>query len=217
MAVTSSLKRGLDLPVWEWLRFNPIGNTAAAWATCTAETQDRYIYLITPTAQPSAFWRYDTYSDGWQVLASPPVAALTLADTAYDEREGYRCRALSGSTTSSVFMPALSGQILSGSIIRILEGTGRGQQRNVLSVSDPIIQDNGTLSIAATATTLTDNTKKWKFNQWAGYQVRVSFSTGAPQIRKILYNDDNLPIVLDKGVYKVQLIYIPPIQEIKKK
>ena len=189
MAVTSSLKRGLDLPVWEWLRFNPIGNTAAAWATCTAETQDRYIYLITPTAQPSAFWRYDTYSDGWQVLASPPVAALTLADTAYDEREGYRCRALSGSTTSNVFMPALSGQILSGSIIRILEGTGRGQQRNVLSVSDPIIQDNGTLSIAATATTLTDNTKKWKFNQWAGYQVRVSFSTGAPQIRKILYND----------------------------
>ena len=187
MAVTVNLKKGIDLPVWEWLRFNPVGNTAAGWTTCTAYTQDRYIYLITTTAAPNGFWRYDTYSDSWQTLATPNTALLTVGTMYYDEREGFRCRALSGSS-NSVFMPALTGQVLSGSMIRIQEGTGRGQQKNILAVSDPIIQDNG-FCTTATAIQITDNTKKWKFNQWAGYQVRLTFDAGASQIRKVLYND----------------------------
>ena len=185
---TSSLRRTLDVPVWEWLRFSPIA-TAAAFATCTSDTgTDRYIYYITTGAAPTTFYRYDSWTDGWQQLSPPNTALLTIGDMQYVSFNGFRCRALSGSNANNIIMPALTGQVLSGSVIKIQEGTGRGQTNVIANVSDPIIQDQGVLT-TATAIQLTDNTKKWKFNQWTGYQVRLVFDAGASQVRNILYND----------------------------
>jgi len=185
---TSSLRRTLDLPVWEWLRFSPIA-TAAAFCTCTSDIgTDRYIYYLTTTAAPTTFYRYDTYTDGWQQLSPPNTALLTVGDMQYTMFNGFRCRALSGSNATNIIMPALTGQVLSGSVIKIQEGTGRGQVNTIANVSDPIIQDQGVLT-TATATQLTDTTKKWKFNQWTGYQVRLVFDAGASQVRNVLYND----------------------------
>ena len=160
-----------------------------AFSTCTSDIgTDRYIYYITTGAAPTTFYRYDTLTDGWQQLAPPNTALLTVGDMQYTAYNGFRCRALSGSTSTNMFMPALTGQILSGSIIKIMEGTGRGQINTISAVSDPIIQDQGVLT-TATAIQITDSTKKWKFNQWAGYQVRLVYDAGASQVRNILYND----------------------------
>ena len=186
--VTSSLRRTLDLPVWEWVRFSPIA-TAAGFCTCTSEVlNDRYIYYITTGAAPATFYRYDTYTDGWQQLAPPNTALLTVGDMQYVAFNGFRCKALSGSTASTLVMPALTGQVLSGSAVKIMEGTGRGQVAVISAVSDPIMQDQGVLT-TATANQLTDSTKKWKFNQWVGYQVRLVYDAGASQVRNVLYND----------------------------
>src|ERR1017187_7592844 len=90
--ITSSLRRALDLPIWEWLRFNPAGNTLAQWCTCTSENgSDRYIYFLTNVAAPATFWRYDTYTDGWQSLASPNILPSTVTDIRYTLNNGFRC------------------------------------------------------------------------------------------------------------------------------
>ena len=198
---TSSLRRALDLPAWEWLRFAPFA-TAAGYCTCTSEVgADRFIYFMTSQTAPNTFWRYDTWTDGWQNLASPNAYLLTYGDMRYVAANGYRCRVLSGSTTN-MLMPALTGQVLSGSVIKIQEGTGRGQFNTILSVSDPIIYDQGVVT-TATIQTITDTTKRWKYNQWAGYQIRLVFDAGASQIRKILYNDNQNIYVADTNYQQI--------------
>lgn len=184
MAITSSLKLGLDLPVWEWLRFQPIGATAAGWCTCTNETgNDRYLYFLGTT-----FYRYDTYTDGWQQLATPNTALSTVGVMRYVGFNGFHARSLGTGSATTIHIPALNGLVFVNNSIDIVEGTGKGQSRTISSVTDPTIWDQGMLT-TATATQLTDTTKKWKFNQWAGYQVRLTYAAGASQIRVILYND----------------------------
>ncbi len=73
MAVTLNLKPGIDLPVYQWLRFTPA--TAAAGNCVSSDKRgiDRYIYML---LSATAFWRYDTYSDSYQQLANPPSLAF---------------------------------------------------------------------------------------------------------------------------------------------
>ena len=68
MAFAHNLKLGIDLPIWQWLRFSPV-MTSAGMCMCTDERgTGRYIYLLLGTA---AFYRYDTVTDNYQLLASP--------------------------------------------------------------------------------------------------------------------------------------------------
>lgn len=187
MPITSSLKKGLDLPVWEWLRFAP-NASAAGFCTCTSEHgTDRYIYYMNSTAAPNSFWRYDTWSDSWQTLAPPNTALSTWGSMRYAAKNGYRCRALGG-TSTTVKMPGLMGGVLNGYEIKIIEGTGKGQSRIITNVSDPIIVDNG-IATTANALSIFDNLKRWKINQWVGYQCRILYNAGAGQMRNVLYND----------------------------
>jgi len=69
MPFNHNLNRGVDLPVYQWLRFLPAtpGN-----GSCMCNDQrgiDRFIYFI---FSATSFWRYDTWSDSWQQLANPP-------------------------------------------------------------------------------------------------------------------------------------------------
>jgi hypothetical protein len=186
MTVTNNNKVQVDLPVWEWLRFAPTVTVAGA-CTCSSDLDGgRYIYYL-PSA--TVFYRYDTYTDGWQTLSPPTTTTIAIAAMRYTSQGGIRGNVLSAGATS-VVIPGLQGDKLVGQTIRITSGTGAGQERVISAITHQIVE-NG-LASTASATTLTDNQtipKKWLINQWQGYQCRVVFGVGSSQMRKVLYND----------------------------
>ncbi len=87
MPVTLNIKQGIDLPVYQWLRFMPV-TTAAGATQCNDERgTDRYVYMLLGA---TSFWRYDTWTDNYQQLASPVTAITFAAGTAmvYDPSQG---------------------------------------------------------------------------------------------------------------------------------
>jgi len=106
---------------------------------------------------------------------------------------GYYGRVISAGT-NNIVSSAHYGEILKGFDIRIVSGTGAGQQRVVTAVSDPVVADAGVATSVSSTTSLlqiTDSTKNWTVNQWVGYQVRITYGSGISQVRKILYNSNN--------------------------
>lgn len=192
MSVTSQLKPIVDLPVFEWARFAPV-NTASS----SAYTRDeRYIYYIYQTA----FWRYDTYNDSWQQLATPVLGIGNLTDLTYCNTQGYYSRAIgSGGGNNTIQLAGLVGNVLVGQKIRITSGTGAGQERTITAVSAPIIHDRGVITGTSSNTGLIDastgvGAKAWRVNQWRDYQVRLDYSAGVggqTQLRPILNNNNN--------------------------
>jgi len=190
MSVTINLKKQVDLPVWEWTRFAPAATTALSTLTSPDVVQDnRYLYYL---VGGTGFYRYDTITDTWQTLNYPTYssgvnAPLTVLSTRHSSYGGYRGRILSGSTTTFL-APGIYGNILSGKTMRIYNGLGAGQERIITSVTEPTVYEFGVVT-TATVSVLTDTTKKWKWNQWSGYQVSIIYGTGQTQRRKVLYND----------------------------
>jgi len=182
MAIVNTLKPVLDLPVWEWARFQPAASAAGTCMCTSDDGSDRYIYYLNTT-----FWRYDTYTDGWQQLMTPPGAIVTTAALKYSEYGGFRGNCL-GATSSTMTIPGLRGSLLQGYKIRIISGTGMGQERTIASITDAVTLDQGVVTGAST-TAITDSTKRWKTNQWVGYQVRITLNSGVTQVRKVLYSD----------------------------
>jgi hypothetical protein len=73
MPVTLNLKKGIDLPVFQWLRFLPASSAAGA-SMCTDERgTNRFIYILLGA---TSFWRYNTWTDSFQQLASPPTMSF---------------------------------------------------------------------------------------------------------------------------------------------
>ena len=172
----------LNLPVWE-LCNQAVTASGATSALVTAEDgSSRYIYYLTA----STFYRYDTYADSWQQLATPNVAPVTLVDLSYTLRRGVHGRVLSA-TSTSITIGGLRGPTLNGYNMELLRGTGLGQKKVLTYVSDNVL-DFGVVT-ATSASALTDSTKKWAYNQWAGYSVAITYGTDATQYKEILYND----------------------------
>jgi hypothetical protein len=73
MTVILNLKKGIDLPIYQWLKFLPVTSAAGASSVSDDRGTDRYIYHLLGAAQ---FWRYDTWTDSWQQLASPPTVSF---------------------------------------------------------------------------------------------------------------------------------------------
>ncbi len=203
MSLTNNLKKQIDTPVWEWTRLAPAVSSAVS-STCTADnstyhvTFGRYVYymqaaatLATTTAL-TGFFRYDTISDSYQLLSQPPGALLTFSGMQFAGGQGYNGMVLA-STSNTITTAALTGQTLKGFDIRIIGGTGIGQQRIITGISDLVIADNGTLSAVPVSPQnfVTDINKNWTINQWVGYQVRFVSAAGQSQIRKIMYNTSN--------------------------
>jgi len=184
MAVTNLLKTQVDQPVFEWMRFAPTATNSTS-ILLSSDTSARYMYYIIG----QAMFRYDTYSDSWQECAAPNIAPSTCVAGKYSAHSGNRGHTISAtSTTITVGGFGRLGNLCVGSKIRILYGTGAGQERTITACSDGVIHDNG-LATTASANQIGDSTKKWRVNQWDGYNCRLTFSTGQSQIRKILYND----------------------------
>jgi hypothetical protein len=184
MPVTNNNKAQVDVPVFEWMRFLPAATPALSAMSAVEIPGERYFYVISG----ATFWRYDTVTDTFTQLASPPTAALTAVAMKFSPYGRYVGRVLSAPSSTTLEIPGLQANRLNGETIRIMSGTGQGQERTILSSAEPIIKDHGVCTTAAAAS-ITDNVKKWNFNQWKGYQCKLVYGTGQTQYRKILYND----------------------------
>lgn len=193
MSVTSQLKPIVDLPVWEWMRFAPVVSTAVSAMTTANNLSNRYLYYLVT----SAFYRYDTYSDNWQQLASPLLAPSALLEMGYTSASGYNGRAIGpGTGNNTIEMAGLSGNALVGYKIRIKSGTGAGQERTITAVSAPIVKDRGVVTTASNTFVIDASSapsiKLWASNEYRDYQVRIDYGAGLPTaIRRILYNSSN--------------------------
>lgn len=193
MTISNKLSKIVDRPVWEWCRFNPVGNTAAGSVLCTNDDgTGRMMYYL--HGNTTTFYRYDTWTDAWQLLAPALTAVGTVSSALkYSAYGGWRGHVLAA-TSTGLTVPGLQNNVLLKTVdgnavkVRIMTGTGAGQEKTVTAVAAPVVADYGVATSGSTSTVV-DSIKKWKFNQWRGYQVRITFGTGLGQIRKIMYND----------------------------
>lgn len=184
MALTNKLKPIVDLPVWEWMRFNPLtSNSLMAWTTSEDGT-DRYIYEMSG----NSFFKYDVVTDTWMQLSNAPSVPINFSSITYSKYAGNRFRVLQYIDASNLKIPYIQGGTdLIGTTIRVIFGAGIAQDNVISAVGNEIIEDNG-VATSATAGLITDTVKKWKINQWAGYTCKIVFGTGAVQQRTIIYN-----------------------------
>lgn len=74
MALTSyNFRKGVDVPVFEWMAFNP----NITYHGCSMDSDgSRFIYMVNQfgttgtTASTTQLWRYDTWTNGWQYIAT---------------------------------------------------------------------------------------------------------------------------------------------------
>lgn len=193
MPFSNNLKKHIDLPVWEWLRFFPAANSALSEMASIETADNRYIYMLVS----STFFRYDTYNDVWTSLAPPVTAPLLVLSLKYFPYSGYH-GAVASATATTITGPFLQGRTFIGSVIRIISGTGNGQEKTITGHEDAVIADSGiVLAGGASTLTITDPSKKWDINQWTGYQVKIVNFIGQSQYRKILYNSATVLTVSD--------------------
>ena len=202
MPLTNLLKPQVDLPVFEWLRFSPSASAAATALSTSEDNTGRYLYYVVGNTLVSTIYKYDTYSDSWQTATNLATGSLTTGIAAkYTKYNGYRGDVISATSTTLTLAGLKSSQLL-GQTIRIISGTGAGQERVITSVADPVIWDSGTVTTAGTAS-FSDVNKKWKVNQWDAYQVRFTMNQGIQNTRKILYNGASTLFVQDDNFQSI--------------
>ena len=166
----------------------------APQAADTGSWQNRYIYALNATDQ----WRYDTYSDAWSYLGNlypnSPASTVTGVWKKDDGHVGRFISATSGSTTS--LGAFLNESAVVGLKIKVVSGPGRGDERTIISATQPTNHEyltvTGYLNTVTTQGYVTDSSKKWIPNQWRGYQVRVYLGTSQQYfVRRILYNNND--------------------------
>lgn len=180
----------VDLPFFELCSQSPAATTAVSGVVIPDGAGDDFMYVMIG----SVFYLYDMRFDTWQQLTTPPTAPATCLAMAYTKRRGFHAHVLAA-TSTTVTLPYLPGNVLSGEDFEILQGVGLGQTRTLTYVSDTT-HDEGVITAVSTSS-LTDSTKKWRVNQWAGYMVGVTFGTNATQYKKILYNNENTLTIAD--------------------
>ena len=182
-----------DLPFFQLCNQLPVTSSAISAFTTDETGIDKYIYYLVG----STFYRYSKEGDGWILLPAPLVAPATLISMRYTKRRGHHCKVISA-TANSVTVGGLIGKTLDGFQAEILDGVGAGQVRTLTYVSDNI-NDSGVIT-STTTSTIVDSTKKWKINQWVGYQLHFHFGTDAAQSFHILYNDATTLYVADANL-----------------
>ena len=191
MALTNNLKSQIDLPVWEYCRFAPAATTNVSSLTTGNILITRYLYY----QLSNLLYRYDTITDSWHQLSSTPANTPTIMNNnVLSNAVGRYGQAITGGT-NTIQLAGLSGRALVGYKIRIIGGTGAGQERTITDVSLPIIGDRGVVTTASGTQIIDASTgigiKQWKTNKWINYQVRIDFGAGRTQVRPILWNNIN--------------------------
>ena len=107
MAVANRNKLLLDRPMWEQLPFAPATGVAG---TSIADDGVRYIYCMFATSATAAqFWRYDTWADSWQQLATPATQTGSVGCIKYVESIGGQ---FGGATYGSVCSSSYSSLLI---------------------------------------------------------------------------------------------------------
>lgn len=220
-ALTSNtLSKQVDLPTWEWTRFAPAVSSAVS-STCSADNPDflqtehgRYLYYLISATQ---FVRYDTWTDMYQQLSSPPVSPFNVSAMKFAGAYGPEGKVLAA-TSTTLTLPAISMEAMLGYDVTIVSGTGAGQRRRITGVSEPTVHDSGVVTAVANALggiTMTDTLKAWSVNQYAGYTVRITGNSGIGQYRRILSNAATVLVVGDSTQMNMRLnnpaIFAPAI------
>lgn len=188
-----ALKKLVDLPYFELCNQLPAATSSISAMTTAEEGDAETIYYISG----SNFIAIDVVGDTSRILAAPNVAPATLVSMVYTRRRGYHSRVISA-TSTTLRIAGLRGKTLDGQTIRILHGTGLGQEK-VLTWTGETVHDAGVIT-GTTVNNLADSLKKWEPNQWAGYMVGITFGTDATQYKKILYNDTTTLYIADANL-----------------
>ena len=197
MSVISNLKKVVDIPVWEWLRPLLVGTSASTSAPNTFATAGkpfaRHIYHIAGTT--NGVFRYDTWSDSWGQVTSAIYSQATVAASRFNDSHGYFGRVISSPSTSTLQIGIPRGNKSVGLKIKILNGTGAGQERTITAVADTVIED--TMVVSSTSNLqIVDSTKNYARNQYRDYIVRIVGNTNT-DIRKIIWNTNNTVVFAD--------------------
>ena len=76
----------LDRPQWEQVSFAPATGIAG---TCNCDDNRRFIYTYFQiNATVAQFWRYDTWADCWQQLATPATQTGSVANLTFTKAVG---------------------------------------------------------------------------------------------------------------------------------
>ena len=123
---------------------------------------------------------------------------MTCSDCEFLQDQGVEGRVISASGTT-LEICNFSPRGYEGYEVRITGGLGKGQRRIITTQAEPVVLETGvaTAISGADPLSITDSTKAWVINQWAGYTVRISFGQGIGQARKILYNDATTLVFAD--------------------
>ena len=210
-ALTSNtLVKQVDLPVWEWCRFAPAVSSAVS-STCSADNPDflqtehgRYVYYLISSTQ---FVRYDTWTDMYQLLTPPPLAPFNFSAMKLAGAYGPEGKVIAAGS-STVTVPAIFMEAMLDYDIVIISGTGAGQRRKIVSVAEPVVHDSGIATAVSNVLgtlTLQDTVKTWAFNQWAGYNLRITANAGVGQYRQILSNTANNIVMGDSTQMNMRL------------
>jgi len=195
MALTNNLKTQVDLPVWEWCRFAPVNSSALTCLTTPRDGSSQYLYYF---GTSNILYRYDTRGDSWQQLSTVGGTALNVLNVKYVKNQGYRGQVL-GATSTTLQLPS-TGVDLTGYEIEIFAGTGKGQRRTITSTNAEVIHDSGLVTgftNTGTQQGITDSLKRYRFNEWEGYGLRLIFNTGFSQYRDIIYNSNDTLFTYD--------------------
>ncbi len=190
----------VDQPVWEWMRYSPYTTAAAACvynfpAAATGSRFNRYTFHTSATSM----FLYDTYSDSWTTLGGLlPNSPASTVNGSWDLSQGHYGNFIAGTSGTSTATGAfINESAVVGLKIKVISGLGRGQERTITACAQPenleYLTPTATYTNTATGVTLiTDNTKKWRVNQWRGYQVRAYLGTSQQYfVRRVLYNNND--------------------------
>ena len=168
MALTNNLKKQVDLPVWEWCRFAPQTTTAISSLTTGNTLGNKYLYYQVS----NLLYRYNTEEDSWQQLQSTPANTPTIMNaSALSNSVGHYGQAIgNGGGANTIQLAGLSGKAMKGYKIRIIDGTGAGQERTITDVSEPTTHERGMVTTASKTQVIDASTgtglKLWKPNEW---------------------------------------------------
>jgi hypothetical protein len=209
MSVTSKLKRGVDIPVFEWLRALPssTGGLSQLTSDGTGNSKGRYLYYQINNS--SAFSRYDTYSDSWNTLSNSVLTFSTIGNSTYNQKQGYYGRVIEAIGSNKIRVAVPIGSKSVGLTIKIISGTGAGQSKTISAVAEPTVHDTLVFTSGNT-NTFTDSNKNYSRNIWRDYMMRIIGNTNT-DFRKILYNSNNALVFADArfDTYGVQWSYAP--------
>jgi hypothetical protein len=189
----NNLQRQVHFPQWQWARFAPVVSSALS-SSCSADNPDflqaehgRFIYYLISATE---FWRYDTWANTYQKLASPPVAPVSFTTLKFAGALGYEGNVLAAGA-QTITVPAVFSASMRGFDVVIVSGTGAGQRRTITAVAEAVVHDSGIATAVSNtqgAISITDTLKAWIGNQYAGYSLRISGNSGVGQVRRILSN-----------------------------